>query len=108
MSCDSMTGGSKTNGHELPQSKIKDFCQLPAGNPVGGSDSPPDCHSLPPTSASLTLKTREPRWCSAQRIKINRLPVASAPLQTAFGGDAHINDHLGWSVVFFVVFSPAA
>ena len=34
------------------------FCRtqrLPAGSPVGGSDSPPGCHSLPPTALRLPL-----------------------------------------------------
>jgi len=34
--------------------KIKDFCHLrSAERPVGGSDSPQDCHSLPPTALCL-------------------------------------------------------
>ena len=44
-----------------PQSKIRDFCQLAAASPVGGSDSPPDCHSLPPTALRLPL-TRGAFW----------------------------------------------
>ena len=35
----------QTEGLSLPQSPAA--CQLPAGNPRRGSDSPPDCHSLP-------------------------------------------------------------
>jgi len=41
--------------HRPPHpAKIKDFCHLrSAERPVGGSDSPQDCHSLPPTALCL-------------------------------------------------------
>ena len=40
--------------HRLPLSHLR--CQPLASGPVGGSDSPPDCHSLPPTALRLPLQ----------------------------------------------------
>ena len=50
-----LLGGIVRKTDTIPQfyclnSAIK---QLPAGSPVGGSDSPLDCHSLPPTALRL-------------------------------------------------------
>ena len=53
------TGGVSYLKNHTP-SDLASLRPPPAGGPVGGSDSPPDCHSLPPTALRLPSK-REAR-----------------------------------------------
>ena len=54
--------------HQLEENKLVTAFrrrQPPAGGPVGGSDSPPGCHSLPPTA--LCLPSSEGAFCGGTK-----------------------------------------
>jgi hypothetical protein len=75
---------NRNNLRTTPPSEIIDFAQLPAGNPRRGSDSPPDCHSLPRRRFAYPLHRGGFR--GAVRTRRTRGAFGCEPGKTGFDG----------------------